>query len=102
MCANPSNRSLALAYHNAQLQASAFREEFNTEAFEDLTRPKYDVIHKVCQSLMYLAKDNGHITQRAGPLLQEWKKVLTSDENYNAVLATTGTKRKPVRHQAGI
>jgi hypothetical protein len=37
----------ALAYHNAQLQASAFREEFDPEAFEDLTRPKYDMIHKV-------------------------------------------------------
>ncbi|KAH0833364.1 SPOC like C-terminal domain-containing protein [Lanmaoa asiatica] len=68
----------ALAYHNAQLQASAFREEFDTEAFEDLTRPKYDMIHK-----------------RAGVLLKEWKKVLTADENYNAVIATTGTKRKP-------
>ncbi|KAF8547934.1 Ku DNA-binding complex, Ku70 subunit [Imleria badia] len=68
----------ALAYHNAQLQASAFREEFDTEAFEDLTRPKYDMIHK-----------------RAGALLEEWKKVLSSDENYNAVLATTGAKRKP-------
>ncbi|KAI9457031.1 SPOC like C-terminal domain-containing protein [Boletus coccyginus] len=68
----------ALAYHNAQLQASAFREEFDTEAFEDLTRPKYDMIHK-----------------RAGALLREWKGVLTNDGNYNAVLATTGTKRKP-------
>lgn len=38
---------VALAYHNAQLQASAFREEFDPEAFEDLTRPKYDMIHKV-------------------------------------------------------
>jgi hypothetical protein len=40
----------ALAYHNAQLQASAFREEFDLEAFEDLTRPKYDMIHKVSGS----------------------------------------------------
>lgn len=102
MCAGPSNRSLALAYHNAQLQASAFREEFDTEAFEDLTRPKYDMIHKVCQSLMYLTEDNGHTTQRAGALLREWKGVLTNDVNYNAVLATTGTKRKPVRRPAGI
>lgn len=38
---------VALAYHNAQLQASAFREEFDPEAFEDLTRPKYDMIHRV-------------------------------------------------------
>ena len=47
MYAVPSIGLLALAYHNAQLQASAFREEFDTEAFEDLTRPKYDMIHKV-------------------------------------------------------
>lgn len=46
-CAVPSIGLSALAYHNAQLQASAFREEFDTEAFEDLTRPKYDMIHKV-------------------------------------------------------
>ena len=41
------NPSSALAYHNAQLEASAFREEFDPEAFEDLTEPKYDMIHKV-------------------------------------------------------
>lgn len=50
------NQLLALAYHNAQLQASAFREEFDTEAFEDLTRPKYDKIHEVRQSLLHPAK----------------------------------------------
>lgn len=37
----------ALAYHNAQLEASAFREEFDPEGFEDLTLPKYDTMHKV-------------------------------------------------------
>ena len=41
----------ALAYHNAQLEASAFREEFDPESFEDLTLPKVDVIHKVLLSL---------------------------------------------------
>ena len=46
MCTSSADL-LALAYHNAQLQASAFREEFDTEAFEDLTRPKYDMVHKV-------------------------------------------------------
>lgn len=35
----------ALAYHNAQLEASAFREEISS--FEDLTEPKYEMIHKV-------------------------------------------------------
>lgn len=39
---------LALAYHNAQLQASAFREEFDVDSFEDLTEPNIEMIHKVC------------------------------------------------------
>ncbi|KAI6109983.1 SPOC like C-terminal domain-containing protein [Pisolithus sp. B1] len=69
---NPS-----LAYHNAQLQAVAFREEFDDQSFEDLTRPKYDMIHK-----------------RAGTLLKDWKKTLVKDENFNNVLATSGVKRK--------
>ncbi|KAG1735345.1 SPOC like C-terminal domain-containing protein [Suillus paluster] len=67
----------ALAYHNAQLQASAFREEFDPEAFEDLTRPKYDMIHK-----------------RAGNLMKEWKGALLADESANVVAVTTGSKRK--------
>jgi ATP-dependent DNA helicase 2 subunit 1 len=37
----------ALAFHNAQLEASAFSEEFDPESFEDLTLPKVDGIHKV-------------------------------------------------------
>ncbi|KAI6126231.1 SPOC like C-terminal domain-containing protein [Pisolithus croceorrhizus] len=69
---NPS-----LAYHNAQLQAVAFREEFDDQSFEDLTRPKYDMIHK-----------------RAGTLLKDWKKTLVKDENFNNVLGTSGVKRK--------
>jgi ATP-dependent DNA helicase 2 subunit 1 len=36
-----------LAFHNAQLQATAFREDFDPETFEDLTLPKIDMIHKV-------------------------------------------------------
>lgn len=67
----------ALAYHNAQLQASAFREEFDPEAFEDLTRPKYDMIHK-----------------RAGNLMKEWKRAILTDESANVVPVTTGSKRK--------
>jgi len=38
---------VALAFHNAQLEASAFSEEFDPESFEDLTLPKVDMIHKV-------------------------------------------------------
>lgn len=39
--------NLALAYHNLQLEAAAFREEFDPEAFEDLTLPNYRAIHEV-------------------------------------------------------
>jgi ATP-dependent DNA helicase 2 subunit 1 len=38
---------LALAYHNLQLEAAAFREEFDPETFEDLTLPNYNAMHKV-------------------------------------------------------
>jgi len=70
----------ALAFHNAQLEASAFSEEFDPESFEDLTLPKVDMIHK-----------------RAGGLLKEWKKVLLKDESANMVIvpaSKSGTKRK--------
>ncbi|KAH9847820.1 ku70-like protein [Lenzites betulinus] len=68
----------ALAYHNAQLEASAFREDFDPEAFEDLTVPKLDMMHK-----------------RAGKLLREWKQVLVEDETANVVAApAAGRKRK--------
>ena len=39
-------RYTALAYHNEQLQASAFREQYDPESFEDLTEPKVEMIHK--------------------------------------------------------
>lgn len=39
--------SVALAYHNAQLEASAFREEFDPESFVDLTQPNYEIIQQV-------------------------------------------------------
>lgn len=67
----------ALAYHNAQLQASAFREEFDPDSFEDLTEPNIGMVHK-----------------RAGSLLREWKLALINDETANLVIATTGSKRK--------
>lgn len=45
----------ALAFHNEQLQASAFREQYDPESFEDLTLPKYDMISKVsCYALFYV------------------------------------------------
>lgn len=38
---------LALAYHNAQLEAAAFREEYDPEEFEDGTLPSYEGMMKV-------------------------------------------------------
>lgn len=42
-----NNTNPALEYHNLQLEAAAFREEFNPETFEDLTLPNYKAMHKV-------------------------------------------------------
>ncbi|KAF5359498.1 hypothetical protein D9756_002900 [Leucocoprinus leucothites] len=67
----------ALAYHNAQLQASAFREEFDPDSFEDLTEPNIGMIHK-----------------RAGVLMKEWKLALLNDDTANVVVPITGSKRK--------
>ncbi|KAH9838734.1 ku70-like protein [Rhodofomes roseus] len=67
----------ALGYHNAQLEASAFREEFDPAAFEDRTVPKYDQMHK-----------------RAGTLMKAWKEALLKDESANMTIITTGSKRK--------
>ncbi|KAK7691202.1 hypothetical protein QCA50_006305 [Cerrena zonata] len=68
----------ALAYHNAQLEASAFREEFDPDEFEDLTLPKYAMM-----------------TKRAGPLFKEWKQMLAKEEGANVVeLPSDGKKRK--------
>ncbi|KAH8094504.1 SPOC like C-terminal domain-containing protein [Cristinia sonorae] len=70
----------ALAYHNAQLEASAFRTEFDPEEFEDLTLPKTALMHK-----------------RAGPLMKEWMTTLQQDETANTVdLPDRGKKRKAV------
>ncbi|CDO75109.1 hypothetical protein BN946_scf185010.g34 [Trametes cinnabarina] len=115
----------ALAYHNAQLEASAFREDFDPEAFEDLTLPKYNMMHKVSSGCIPVtAESRSHAagtsalpmptialssasngicvpaprhrsSQRAGQLMQEWKKVLLEDETANVVSApTAGRKRK--------
>ncbi|KAI0833848.1 ku70-like protein [Trametes gibbosa] len=76
----------ALAYHNAQLEASAFREDFDLEAFEDLTVPKLDMMHK-----------------RAGKLIQEWKQALVEDETANIVAApAAGRKRKADTQEVAI
>lgn len=41
----------ALAFHNAQLEAAAFREEFDPDNFVDLTEPNSKAIHKVYSCL---------------------------------------------------
>ncbi|KAJ3916879.1 SPOC like C-terminal domain-containing protein [Lentinula edodes] len=68
----------ALAFHYDQLEASAFREEFNPDAFEDLTEPNVDLIHA-----------------KAGKLLKEWKVELANDHSATLVIPVTGSKRKP-------
>ena len=42
-----NHTNLALAFHNLQLEAAAFREEFDQGVFEDLTLPNYQAMHKV-------------------------------------------------------
>lgn len=71
--------TLALAFHYAQLEATAFREEFDPASFEDHTLPKNDTIHK-----------------KAGPLIKEWMKRLKDDKSADAVIVQSGSKRKPV------
>ncbi|KAL7279454.1 hypothetical protein ACG7TL_007297 [Trametes sanguinea] len=114
----------ALAYHNAQLEASAFREDFDPEAFEDLTMPKYDMMHKVRSLRISVSTDVGshatgtstvstptisppnvlhgtHIpapcrrsSQRAGQLMREWKTALLEDETANVVSAHTAGRKR--------
>ncbi|KAF8963093.1 SPOC like C-terminal domain-containing protein [Flammula alnicola] len=67
----------ALAYHNAQLQASAFREQYDPESFEDLTEPNVEKMHK-----------------RAGKFMKEWKDAVINDPSASLVVAGVGSKRK--------
>ncbi|KAI5829540.1 ku70-like protein [Schizophyllum commune Tattone D] len=70
----------ALAYHNEQLQASAFREEYDPSEFEDQTLPAYDSMHK-----------------KIGSLIKTWKEAFVMDDSADVVEAPpakAGTKRK--------
>ncbi|KAI0724871.1 ku70-like protein [Fomitopsis betulina] len=67
----------ALGYHNAQLEASAFREEFDPATFEDRTIPPHDMMHK-----------------RAGTLIKAWKAALLEDESATTTIITASSKRK--------
>jgi ATP-dependent DNA helicase 2 subunit 1 len=89
-----------LAHHNAQLEASAFREEYDPDTFEDLTLPKLDMIHKVFRffertRIKNLTKAN----QRAGKLITIWKEEIASDKSSHVVIISSGTKRKAVSMQ---
>ncbi|KAI5122729.1 hypothetical protein M0805_009814 [Coniferiporia weirii] len=75
-----ANPNPALAYHYAQLEASAFREEYDPETFEDATLPKLDAMHK-----------------RAGPLVREWKQAVEGSVRADTVFVqkdSAGRKRK--------
>jgi ATP-dependent DNA helicase 2 subunit 1 len=87
-----------LAFHNAQLEASAFREEYDPDTFEDMTLPKIDMIHKVRTAFFPVLFKSGFLMrtrQRAGKLMEEWKDLVRKDPTANVVVVTTGSKRKP-------
>ncbi|KZV77298.1 Ku DNA-binding complex, Ku70 subunit [Peniophora sp. CONT] len=72
---NPS-----LAFHNAQLEAAAFREEYDPEEFEDLTVPSY-----------------AGMIKKAGELIKDFKEALAEDDSANVTIAAVeprGTKRR--------
>lgn len=71
-----------LAYHQEQLQALAFEEDFDTEMFEDKALPKYGGVHKA-----------------AGPLMEEWKKLI--DEDDRAVEELTAAKKRSAPAEVG-
>lgn len=68
----------ALDYHQKQLQALAFDEDFDTEMFDDKALPKYAGIHRA-----------------AGPLMVEWKRLIDEDDRAVERLAPA-TKRNVV------
>jgi ATP-dependent DNA helicase 2 subunit 1 len=56
-------RNPALDYHQKQLQALAFDEDFDTDEFNDMALPKYAGIHKA-----------------AGKMMKEWNDMINEDE----------------------
>ncbi|KAJ7639391.1 SPOC like C-terminal domain-containing protein [Roridomyces roridus] len=70
----------ALAFHNAQLQAMAFGEEFNPEEFEDLSAPDLDMIHR-----------------RVGNLVEAWKRAVANDEAAISFETAKKEKEKPAK-----
>jgi hypothetical protein len=86
--------------HYGWLEATAFGDEFDPETdFKDKTRPPYDQIHEVlvrsrCVNSMLIIP----FTKRVGSLLEDWKNLITANEDGNKMLPSTA-KRKAVRHQ---
>lgn len=74
----------ALQYHQRQLQALAFEEDFDTESFDDKALPKYAGIHKA-----------------AGQFMTEWKKLVDDDERAVEVL-NVSAKRHIVQVRACV
>ncbi|KAL1412750.1 ATP-dependent DNA helicase II subunit 1 [Vanrija albida] len=69
----------ALAYHQEQLQALAFDEDFDTEQFDDRALPKYKGIHTA-----------------AGSIMTKWKQLIDDDERSRIVIATKGGTKRAV------
>lgn len=82
------------------MEASAFREQYDPDSFEDLTEPKLDMIHKVrylITILCFRPSVNGVVgNQRVGKLIKDWKTLLMNDESADVVVSKTGSKRKSV------
>lgn len=74
--ASDAYQNPALQYHQRQLEALAFEEDFDTAMFEDCALPKYAGVHK-----------------QAGPLMAEWRRLIDEDERATEVTVKSGTKR---------
>lgn len=69
----------ALQYHQRQLQALAFDEDFETEEFDDKALPKYAGIHKA-----------------GGQLMKDWKKLIDDDDRAVETVLNPPSKRHVV------
>lgn len=77
--ASDAYQNPALQYHQRQLEALAFEEDFDTALFEDVALPKYAGVHR-----------------QAGPLMAEWKRLIDEDDR-----AVEDVKQlKPARKRA--
>lgn len=75
--ASDAYQNPALQYHQRQLEALAFEEDFDTAMFEDVALPKYAGVHK-----------------QAGKLMAEWKRLVDEDDRaLENLTVKSGTKR---------